>query len=142
MIHYVYIGHFARQGGFIAFQKQPDGSLRPVVTRPVSATAFQHLLHEKGHTATTLPQEWGMWLDDGFVVCDLFTHSRDAIEVARRLATETRCDVADYSSQSLMSPDDLAFAWERPVQSAHIELQENAGEPIATADLGRHSGGG
>ncbi len=140
MIHYVYVGHFARQGDFIAFQKEADGSLRPVVTRPLSMEAMQNVLHQRGLTAASLPEEWGLWLDDGFIVCDRFTHSRDAIEVVRRLATETGCDVADYSSQSLMSPEELSFAWEPQVQSGNGNLQGNRAEPAAAADRGRHSG--
>ena len=133
MIHYVYIGHFVRQDDFIAFQKQADGSLRPVVTRPLSMEAIQHVLHQRGLTATSLPEDWGLWFEDGFIVCDRFTHSRDAIEVVRRLATESGCDVADYSSQTLVSPDELSFAWEPQVQSGNGNLHGNRAEPPADA---------
>lgn len=133
MIHYVYIGHFARQNDFIAFQKQADGSLRPVVIRPLSMEAIQQVLLPSGRTAASLPEDWGVWLDDGFIVCDRFTHNRDAIEVVRRLATESGCDVADYSSQSLMSPDELSFAWEAQVHSGNGNLQGNRAESPTAA---------
>jgi hypothetical protein len=140
MIHYVYVGHFARQGDFIAFQKQADGSLRPVVTRALSMEMIQQVLHQRGLTVNSLPEEWGLWLDDGFIVCDRFTHSREAIDVVRRLATETACDIADYSSQSLMVPEELSFAWEPQVQSQDGITHGNLAEQAAAADRGRHSG--
>jgi len=140
VIHYVYIGHFAHQGDFIAFQKQADRSLRPVVTRPLSMETIQQVLHQKGLTTASLPEEWGLWLDDGFIVCDRFTHSPDAIEVVRSLATETGCDLADYSSQSLLSPEELSFAWEPQVQSGNGNLQRSRADPATTADLSGHAG--
>ena len=137
MIHYVYVGHFARQGDFIAFQKQADGSLRPVVTCPLSIETIQHILQQRGLTSSSLPEEWGLWLEEGFIVCDRFTHHREAIEVVRRLATETGCDVADYSSQSLMSPEEFTFAWEPQVQSENGNIQGERDELAASVDRSR-----
>jgi hypothetical protein len=134
VIHYVYVGHFARRGDFIEFRKEADGSSRPVVTGPLSAKAVQNVLKARGLTASSLPAEWGLWLEDGFMVCDRFTHSRDAIEVVRRLATETGCDVADYSSQSLLSPEELSFAWAPQGQPEQGGVQESRPEPITTAE--------
>jgi hypothetical protein len=117
MIHYLYVGHFAHQGDFIKFQKQADGSLRPVVSRPLSIEIIQNVLKQNGLTMSTIPDQWGIWFDDGFIVCDRFTHTRAAIELVRRLAIETGSDVADYSSQSLVSAADISFAWEPRVPS-------------------------
>jgi hypothetical protein len=137
MIHYVYVGHFARQGDFIAFQKQADGTLRPVVTCPLSMETIQFVLQQNAHTAASIPEEWGLWLDDGFIVCDRFTHSREAIEVIRRLAKETGCDVADYSSQSFISPKELSFAWEPQVEPENGSIHRNRVELVASADQPR-----
>lgn len=137
MIHYIYVGNFARLGDFIEFQKQADGALRPVVSRPLSREIIEDVLKQRGLTMSSIPDEWGIWLDDGFIVCDRFTHSRAAIELVRRLAKVTGCDVADYSSQSLMSPEELCFAWEPQVQSAEGKLLETRSEPIAAADRPR-----
>jgi hypothetical protein len=110
MIHYVYAGHFARERGFIAFQKHADGSVRPVVQRALSMEAVQKHFGQYGLTSSEIPEDWGLWLDDGFIVCDRFTHRREAIELVRGLAAETGCDIADLSSLSFMTPKELRFA--------------------------------
>jgi glyoxylase-like metal-dependent hydrolase (beta-lactamase superfamily II) len=78
MIHYLYLGHFDHDGGFIRFEKRGDTKPvwhRPVVVRPLDSSVIAELLDERG-----------------FV---------------KRLALRTGCDVADYTSLSLLSPDDL-----------------------------------
>src|SRR5438132_341938 len=125
MIHYIYIGHFARQADFIKFQKQADGSLRPVVTLPLSMETVQQALKQLGSPWASLPEDWGLGLDDGFLVCDRHTHSREAIELVRLLAAQSGCDIADYSSQLLMSPAELTFAWEPQVEPEKKPIWEN-----------------
>jgi len=111
MIHYVYLGHFAHEGNFIRFEKRGDTNpawYRPVVVLPLDQTVIAELLAEKGVTPSTVPDEWGLsFEEEGFLACDRYTRSRDARDFVKRLALRTRCDVADYSSLSLVSPDKL-----------------------------------
>jgi hypothetical protein len=129
MLHFLYVGHFARQGDFIKFTNHADGSLRPVITRPLQIEVVQNALEQKGLAVSSIPEEWGVWLDDGFLVCNPVSHNREAIELIRRLAEVTGCDLADYTSQTLMSPQE--FGWEPRVQTEKMSLLHNRVEPIA-----------
>ncbi len=133
MIHYVYMGDFVHEGNFIKFQKQADGALRPVVSRPISTELVEDIFKQNGVTISSIPDEWGLWFDEGFVVCDRFTRSRTAIEIIRRLATETGCDVADYWSQTLISPEQLTFVWEPQIPSVNGSIQDHRNDAISTA---------
>jgi hypothetical protein len=113
MLHFMYVGHFAHQGDFIRFDKRPDGSLHPAIQRPLSLDAVRAVLMKRGLSPSSVPEDWGVWLENGYVVCDAITRSRDAIEFIRDLALETGCDLADYSSQALVSPTE--FACQRPL---------------------------
>ncbi len=111
MIHYVYLGHFDREGNFIRFEKRADIKptwYRPVVVRPLDSAVLAELLAEKGLTPSTVPDEWGISLEEeGFLACDRHTQNREGRDFVKRLALRTGCDIADYSSLSLLSPDDL-----------------------------------
>jgi hypothetical protein len=127
VLHFLYVGHFAHQGNFIKFNKLADGSLRPAVERSLSMDIIQKTLNQRGLSASSIPDEWGVWLDNGFIVCDAVTHSRAAIEFIRDLAQETGCDLGDYSSQSLCTPSE----WKRepPSASANGSICDNRVEP-------------
>src|SRR5258708_5363956 len=111
MIHYIYLGHFEREANFIRFAKRADTKptwFRPVVVRPLETAVIAALLAEKGQTPSTVPDDWGLsFEEEGFLACDRHTRNRDAQEFVKRLARRTGCDVADYTSLSLLSPDDL-----------------------------------
>src|SRR6266446_7665149 len=111
MIHYVYLGHFDHEGTFIRFEKRADTKpvwYRPVVVLPLDPTVIAELLAEKGLTPSTVPEGWGLsFEEEGFLACDRHTRNRDAKDFVKRLALRTGCDVADYSSLSLVSPDEL-----------------------------------
>ena len=111
MIHYIYLGHFDHEGNFIRFEKRGDTKpawYRPVVVLPLDQAVIAELLAEKGLTPSTVPDDWGIsFEEEGFLACDRYTRSRDARDFVKRLASRTGCDVADYSSLSLVSPDKL-----------------------------------
>jgi hypothetical protein len=111
MIHYVYLGHFDHEGGFVRFERRGGTRpawYRPVVVRPLDPAVVAELLAEKGLTPSTVPDDWGLsFEEEGFLTCDRDTRSRDARGFVKRLASRTGCDVADYSSLSFLSPDDL-----------------------------------
>jgi len=111
MIHYVYLGHFDHEGSFIRFEKRTETKpawYRPVVVRPLDPAILAELLAEKGLTPSTVPDDWGLFFEEeGFLAWDRYTRSRDARDFVKHLALRAGCDVADYSSLSLLSPDNL-----------------------------------
>jgi len=111
MIHYVYLGHFAREGDFIRFEKRGDTKpawYRPVVVGPLDQAVVAELLAHKGLTVATVPDDWGIaFTAEGFLTCDRFTPSREARDFVKCLALRTGCDVADYSTLSFVSPEEL-----------------------------------
>jgi hypothetical protein len=111
MIHHLYVGHFERDRGVMKLEKRKsDGAPRPVVVRPLDMATVQELLEEKGVERTNIPEDWRLGIEEeGFVVCDAYTHSRDAIDFIRQLATKTGCDVL-YDGMIAFSPDELTFA--------------------------------
>jgi glyoxylase-like metal-dependent hydrolase (beta-lactamase superfamily II) len=53
MIHYLYLGHFDHDGGFIRFSKRGNTKPvwhRPVVVRPLDPSVIAELLDERGLT--------------------------------------------------------------------------------------------
>lgn len=111
MIHYLYLGHFDHDGNFIRFEKRADTKpawYRPVVIRPLDPSAIAELLAETGLTPETVPDDWGLsFEEEGWLACNQDTGSREARDFVKRLASRTGCDIADYSSLSLLSPDVL-----------------------------------
>lgn len=111
MIHYLYLGHFDHEANFIRFEKREDTKpawYRPVIVRPLNSGIIAELLAEKGLSPSTVPDGWGLaFEEEGFLVCDRYTRSREARDFVKRLATRTKCDVVDYGSFSLIAPDEL-----------------------------------
>lgn len=111
MIHHLYVGHFEKDRGFMKLEKRKDdGAPRPVVVRPLDRAIVQELLEKKGVEGTNIPENWWLGIEeDGFIVCDAYTHSHDAIDFIRQLATKTGCDVL-YDGMIAFSPDELKSA--------------------------------
>ncbi len=111
MIHHLYVGHFEKEGPVLKLAKrQADGPPRPVVTRPLDPATVRELLEQKGVEGTSVPPDWRLGIEeDGFIICDAYPQSRDAIDFIRRLAQKTGCDVL-YDGTVAFSPDELAFA--------------------------------
>jgi hypothetical protein len=111
MIHYLYAGHFDHEGDFIRFERQSDSKpslYRPVVRQPLETAVVHDLLALKGVVATHVPEQWAMRIDDtGFIVWDRFSADEEALDFIRRLAILTGCDLADYSSLTLLKVEDL-----------------------------------
>jgi hypothetical protein len=120
MIHYLYVGHFERDGGVMKLARQKAGSApRPVVARALDMAIVERLLQEKGVEKTNIPADWRLGIDDaGFIVCGRETDSRDAIDFVRTLARETKCDIV-YDGMLFVSPDELAFAGDDVGRSAY-----------------------
>jgi hypothetical protein len=114
-LHYLFLGHFERDGEVVRFAKHPGDSVyRPVVRRPLDTETLQAVLREvKGAAVDDLafPGDWMMWFDEGYLICDKYTRNREAIDFVARLAERTRCDIYDVSAHGdIALPDRLEAA--------------------------------
>jgi hypothetical protein len=110
MIHYLFLGHFEHDGEVVRFSKSPsDFVYRPVVRRPIDREAIKAILQEvKGAEVDDLafPDDWMVWLDDGYLVCEKYTRNREAINFVARLVERTRCEMCDVSAHCDIPLDD------------------------------------
>jgi hypothetical protein len=101
-IHYLFLGHFEHDGEVVSFAKSSsEAAYRPVVRRPLDLGAVKDALWEvKGAEVDdlTFPDDWMIWLDAGYLVCDKYTRNREAITFISRLVERTRCDIYDVSA--------------------------------------------
>jgi hypothetical protein len=101
-IHYLFLGHFEHDGVVVRFTKGPsDAAYHPVVCRPLDAEALKAALREvTGVEGDDLvfPDEWMMWLKDGYLICEKYTRNREAIHFVARLVERTRCEIYDVSA--------------------------------------------
>jgi len=113
MIHHLYVGHFENDRGFMKLEKRKsDGAPRPVVVRPLDMAIVQELLEEKGVEGRNIPEDWWLGIEEeGFIVCERDTHSRDAIDFLQKVARRTGCEVV-HDGTLFISPDELTFAWD------------------------------
>jgi len=101
-IHYLFLGHFEHVGKLVRFAKSPsDPVYRPVVRSPIDTEAIKTVLREVNGGEVenlTFPDDWRIWLDDGYLVCDKYTRNRDVINFVTRLVERTHCDIHDVSA--------------------------------------------
>lgn len=101
-IHYLFLGHFEREGEIVRFAKSSsEAAYQPVVRCPIDLGAVRTILREvKGVEADDLifPDDWGIWLDNGYLICNKYTRNREAIDFVSRLVERTRCDIHDFSA--------------------------------------------
>ena len=98
-IHYLFLGHFEHDGPVVRFAKNPrDAVYRPVVRSPIDMKAIEAVLREvKGVEVEGIafPDDWMIWLDEGYLVCDKYTRNLEVIAFVTRLVERTRCDIHD-----------------------------------------------
>ncbi len=101
-IHYLFLGYFEYDGEWVRFSKSPnDPVYRPVVRRPLETEAIQTALREvKGIEIKELafPDDWRIWLDGGYLVCDKYTRNQEEIDFIACLVERTGCDIHDVSA--------------------------------------------
>lgn len=112
-IHYLFLGHFERDGEAVRFAKNPsDSTYRPVVRRPLESEAIQTVLREVKRSEVhelSLPDEWMIWAEDGYLVCDKYSRNPEAIDFVVRLVERTGCDIYDVNAHAdITLPDWLA----------------------------------
>jgi hypothetical protein len=102
LVHYLYVGHFIPEQGYVRFQGH-----KPAVTRPVDRTTVTALLkHYLGETATPdeLPDRWAMSILPEYIVCVLLGSPAEALRFAADYAERTGAILLNLGSFSLMTP--------------------------------------
>jgi hypothetical protein len=101
-IHYLYLGHFEHDGDVVRFSKGPtDSAYRPVVRRPIEAEEVEAILREvKGVEGDhpTFPDEWTIWPEHGYFICNKYAMDREEIDFVTRLVERTGCDIHDFAA--------------------------------------------
>jgi hypothetical protein len=101
-IHYLFLGHFEHDGEIVRFSKSPsDAVYKPVVCRPIDTEIIKAVLREiKGAEGkdVAFPDGWGIWMDDGYLVCDKYTRNPQAMDFLARLVERTQCEIYDVAA--------------------------------------------
>jgi hypothetical protein len=101
-IHYLFLGHFEHDGEVVRFSKSPsDPTYRPVVRKPLDTGAIDAVFGEaRGAEVNDLdfPEDWMIWLKDGYLVCDKYTRNQEAINFVTRLVERTHCEIYDVGA--------------------------------------------
>lgn len=112
MFHYLFVGRFEHAAGGIRFSPpHPKGFevSKPVVTEPIGVKLAEKIaqLVPPDVSSRDLPRSCVLPNRDGFLVFDRSELSKSDIEYIRLLVSYTGCDVYDYSSGTIMRPEDL-----------------------------------
>jgi hypothetical protein len=103
-VHYLFLGHFDRVGDAVRFAKDPqDGTYRPVIRSALDAESIVTTLREvKGSEVegVDFPDDWTVWSEGGYLVCDKYTRNAEVIDFIDRLVRQTRCDMYDAAAHS------------------------------------------
>lgn len=106
LVHNLYLGHFEREGDFVRLSRTPANPLlTPVISRPLDMAVVEELLREKGLYASDIPDEWELYLEDGYIVCA--RRHPEAVDFLIRLARRTGCDIFDLACFALLKPEDV-----------------------------------
>jgi len=60
--------------------------LREVIGTKVDSVAF--------------PEDWMIWSDDGYLICDKYTRNQEAIQFITRLVEQARCEIYDVNAHA------------------------------------------
>jgi hypothetical protein len=115
-IHYLFLGYFEHDGEVVRFAKSStETAYRPVIRRPLDLGTVKAVLKEVTGTADddlAFPDDWPIWLDAGYLVCDKYTRNRQVIDFLTRLIERARCDVYDVSAHCDITFSDWLAATE------------------------------
>jgi hypothetical protein len=105
LVHYLYIGHFIPEEGYVRFQGH-----KPVVTCPINMPTVARLLKNYlGDSANpeALPDHWAMSILPDYIVCDHLGSPAAALRFAADYAQQEGATIIDMGSFSLMTPEQL-----------------------------------
>jgi hypothetical protein len=102
LIHYLFLGHFEHNGEGVRFAKSPSEPVyRPVVRHSLDLEAVKAVLREvKGTEVDDLafPEDWMIWLEAGYLVCEKYTRNPEAINFITRLVERIPCEIYDVGA--------------------------------------------
>src|SRR5437870_2423542 len=96
LVHYLYIGHFIPEQGYVRFQDH-----KPAVTRPIDLLTVARLLRKYlGDTANSekLPDHWAMSILPDYIVADHLGSPAAALQFAADYAQEAGATIIDMGS--------------------------------------------
>ncbi len=105
LVHYLYIGHFIPEEGYVRFQDH-----KPAVTRPIDMQTVTKLLKSYlGPTANVkeLPDRWAMSILPDYIVCNYLGSPAEALRFVADYAQQEGATILDMGSFSLLTPEQL-----------------------------------
>ena len=95
LVHYLYVGHFVPEMGYVKCNGHSFVTERPIDTEAVAA-----LLKNKD----AFPAEWGMSLLENYIVCDYYGAPPDALQFVADYAEQQGATIVDLGSFTLVAP--------------------------------------
>jgi hypothetical protein len=107
LIHYLFLGHFERDGEVVRFEKRPnDRTYKPMVRGNIDMTEVRAVAQEVSGVTTgdaDLPPAWSIWEECGYLICEKYTRNQEVIEFVTRLVKRTGCDIYDVGAGSVIT---------------------------------------
>ena len=120
-IHYLFLGHFEHEGEVVRFSKSPNAPVyRPVIQRPLDTEVIKEVVQMVQRSEIqnhTLPEDWNIWFEEGYLVCDKYMKNREAINFVARLVERSHCEIHDVSAHcdiTLRDWLDVANSYAKP----------------------------
>ena len=105
LIHYLYIGHFIPEEGYIRFLDN-----KPAVTRPIDMSRLTVLLRNylgANVTPDDLPATWAMSILPEYIVCNYYGSPIEALRFVADYAQQEGAMILDQGSFTLLTPDQV-----------------------------------
>ena len=104
MIHYLYVGHFIPDDGFVRFEQ-----MRPVAGRPLNTAALSDLLCQYigNGNVDAIPTDWELSVTPGYIVCNRYGACSRALQFVADYAGREQASIVDLGSFTLVSPEEL-----------------------------------
>ena len=96
------------------FVKDPSGRVyKPVVGREIDTEVIKNLLQEGQAGAAhklVFPEDWAIWREDGYLVCEKYTRNEEAIHCIVGLVQRARCEIYDVGAHCGITLDEWLAA--------------------------------
>ncbi len=100
--HLIYIGHITNDGENAIFvNSEDDPLLRPSLVRPLEMNIVQEIASSMG-VQDLFPEDWGLWLESGYLVGEHYSLSLDAKRFIASLCKRTNCVIVDFKSRTIV----------------------------------------
>jgi hypothetical protein len=105
MVHYLYVGHFVPEDGYVRFQGHEPTVARPINMQSVAALLSRYLGEAVG--LEDIPARWGMSILPSRIVCDLIHSPAEALRFAADYAEQEGALLLDQGAFSLLTPEQV-----------------------------------